>query len=79
MAIEIFPKAEVWIKAGKCYEKRKEFELACKDYQKAVDLDSAFALGHLRLGWAMVRNGDRDKGLEILKQQMHCSQTTVKL
>ena len=32
MAIEIFPKAEVWIKAGKCYEKRKEFELACNDY-----------------------------------------------
>ena len=48
---------ELYIKQGKCYEKRREFDLATTAFSKAVEVNPLSPWAHFRLGWVNIRNG----------------------
>jgi tetratricopeptide (TPR) repeat protein len=58
----------IWI--GRCYEKEKNFTEAIAYYKKAGQLAPNYALAFLRLGWASVRNNDKELGLEALQRAL---------
>lgn len=66
-AAGVAPRAELWIRCGKCCEKVKDLEGACGFYEKAVVIDPKSIPGHFRLGWVLVKQGKRDLGLEKLE------------
>ena len=69
-SIKAYETAEVWIKCGKCLEKQKKFEDACADYEKAISLDDENYLAYYKLGWSLVRIGNRTKGVEVLEKAL---------
>ena len=60
--------AEAWIKCGKCAEKMKNLKEACGFYYKALDVDSKAISALFRLGWTLVKMGQRDEGIEKVEK-----------
>ena len=60
--------AEAWIKCGKCAEKLKSFKEACGFYHKALEVDSKAISALFRLGWTLVKMGQREEGIEKVEK-----------
>ena len=65
-AISVQETGELDLKEGKCYEKLRNFEMAIEKYKRSGELNDG-ALPHFRLGWAYIRQGEKEKGIVELR------------
>ena len=56
-------RAELWIRAGKCEEKMRNFEEAITCYKQATKFSPDMAIAHLRLGWGYIRQNQKAAGI----------------
>ena len=67
------------IKQGKCYEKLKNFKAAVTYYKAAVEREPQTSFAHFRLGWAYVRQGQRDAGISHLRRSAELEPTNAEV
>ena len=61
-AISVQGTEKLDLKEAKCYEKLRNFEMAIQKDKRSGELND-WALPHYRLGWAYIRQGEKDKGI----------------
>jgi tetratricopeptide (TPR) repeat protein len=65
----LFPdQKEVYLFRGQILEQNKNFEAAIKSYQRAIDVDTGYALAAMTLGYAYSMVGDGDKAVAMMQR-----------
>ena len=59
---------EAYLFRGNMYEMGKNFDAAIRSYQKAIAIDSTYALAVMWLGYAYSTSGDQEKAIEQMKR-----------
>lgn len=59
---------EVYLFRGNLYEQSKNFDAAIKCYQRAVEVDTGYALAVMSLGYAYSQTGDQDRAIAQMKR-----------
>jgi tetratricopeptide (TPR) repeat protein len=67
-AANVKPNAEIWVRCGKCAQKMKDFQEASNFYLKALECDPKAISALFRLGWALIKLGKREEGLEKIEK-----------
>ena len=71
---------EIHLKKGKCFEKLREFRKAIEQYETAVELNKRQnALPLFRLAWAYIRSGEKQKGIDMLKEALEIEPENVEV
>ena len=71
---------EIHLKEGKCFEKLREFKRAIEEYETAVELNKRQnALPLFRLAWAYIRSGEKQKGIDMLKEALEIEPDNVEV
>lgn len=68
---------ELQLKVGKCDEKLRDFVSAVESYKKAADIQPSNPIAYFRLGWAHIRNNEKEEGLANLKKSLQLDPNNV--
>jgi tetratricopeptide (TPR) repeat protein len=67
------PQAAEHMQAGIAADKQRKFDVAVTEFKKATELDPSFADGFIRLGQALMENGDYGSAIPALKHALELS------
>ncbi len=59
---------EIYLIRGNLFEVQKDFEDAIRSYQKAVRIDTAYAIAVMSLGYAYSSTGDQDRAVAYMER-----------
>jgi tetratricopeptide (TPR) repeat protein len=85
LALDLYNKAlkdapndfDILIKAGKCLDRKRDFESASKLFQRALVEQPQSATAMFRYGWARFRAGDKDEGLKNMRAAVKIDHTNI--
>lgn len=67
--LHLYPdEKEIWLIRGNLYEVGKNFEEAIRSYQRAVRIDTSYALAVMSLGYAFSTTGDQDRAVAQMER-----------
>ena len=64
----IRPKDMLFVKIGRCFEKKKEYNQSLVNYKNSLELTKDFIWGIFYLGLLLIKIGRKDEGFKYLKQ-----------
>lgn len=58
----------IFVKIGRCYEKKKEYYQALANYKNSLEITKDYIWGIFYMGLILIKTGRKDEGIKCLKQ-----------